>query len=420
MPFRIALAVRACVVGGAISGLVGSVAAPVSAQSLVGRPFEDVVRYLGSPDPKLRVEAMRTLALTAHPDAIGPIARLAADPVDAIQLEALETLLRFYLSEVPTGTKRVAGVFETGRKDPGEAAFAIGPYQLLPRAVPEALKDGLAKAMRDDQARVRREATWTLGAIVPPPAGGAAEASLAANLRDPDESVRAAAARVAGAVRAASLGDALVAAMNDPREDVQLAAMRALGDIGEKRASRALRERFVHDQRGPGAEAALDGLARLADPASQPVFFEQVGSKDADLRRAAFEGLARLGDVAAIRAVEARTEGERDRTVRLARAFALARDAGRGLPELTAALGDDRRAEQVMAYLVELGRPHVKALLPKLADPDVPTRGRVVQVFGIVGGPDALQALEPTTRDPDPVVARAAEHAIARIRLIGR
>ena len=87
--------------------------------------------------------------------------------------------------------------------------------------------------------------------------------------------------------------------------------MRALGDIGEKRASRALRERFVHDQHGQGAEAALDGLARLADPASQPVFFEQVASRDADLRRAAFEGLARLGDVAAIRAVEARTGGEK-------------------------------------------------------------------------------------------------------------
>jgi HEAT repeat protein len=411
---------RLAVVAAAVLAVLAADASTAAAQTLVGRPFEDVVRYLTSPDPKLRVEAMRTLAQTAHPDAIGPIAGLAADPVEAIQLEALETLLHFYLPEVQSGTKRVAGVFETGRKDPGETAFVIGPYQLLPRAVPEALKNGLAKAMRDDQPRVRREATWTLGAIVPPPAGAAAEASLAANLRDPDDSVRAAAARVAGAVRAASLGDALVAAMNDARQDVQLAAMRALGDIGEKRASRALRERFVHDQRGPAAEAALDGLARLADPASQPVFFEQVGSKDADLRRAAFEGLARLGDVAAIRAVEARTGNERDRTVRLARAFALARDGGRGLPELTAALGDDRRAEQVMAYLVELGRPHVKALVPRLADPDVPTRGRIVQVFGIVGGPDALQALEPTTRDPDPVVARAAEHAIARIRLVGR
>jgi HEAT repeat protein len=391
-----------------------------AAQSLVGRPFEDVVRYLASPEAKLRVEAMRTLAQTGHPDAIGPIAALAGDPIDDVQIEALETLLRFYLPEVDAGTKRIAGIVETGRRDPAEAGFFVGPYQLLPRAVPEALKAGLAKAMRDDQPRIRRAATWTVGAIVPPPAGAAVEAALAANLRDPDHGVREAAARVAGAVRAGSLGDALVAAMNDDRKDVQLAAMRALGDIGEKRAASALRERFEHERRGDAAEAALDGLARLADPGSQPVFFAHVGSKDADLRRAAFEGLARLGDPAAIRAVEARTVNERDRTVRLARAFALSRDGGRGLDDLVAALGDDRRAEQAMAYLVELGRPHVKALVPRLAEPDVPTRGRLVQVFGIVGGPEALRALEPTTRDPDPAVARAAEHAIARIRLLAR
>jgi len=406
---------------GAAAALVvaalGAAAAAAPPQSLVGRPFEDVVRYLASPDPKLRVEAMRTLAQTAHPDAIGPIAQLVADPDDDVQLEALDTLLHFYLTDVPVGTKRVAVVFETGRKDPGEAAFAIGPYQILPRPVPDAVRTSLAKAMRDDQARIRREATWTLGTIVPPPAGAAAEASLAANLRDPDDDVRVAAARVAGAVRAASLGDALVAAMNDAKQDVQLAAMRALGDIGEKRASRALRERFLHDQHGQGAEAALDGLARLADPASQPVFFEQVTSRDADLRRAAFEGLARLGDVAAIRAVEARTGGEHDRRARLARAFALARDGGRGVPDLLKAIGEDHLAEQVMAYLVELGRGHVKELLPALASPDVPTRGRIVQVLGIVGGPEALQALEPSMRDPDPAVARAAEHAIARVHL---
>jgi HEAT repeat protein len=406
------------VAGAAVAALLVA-AAPggASAQTMVGRPFEDVVRYLASPDPKIRVEAMRTLAQTAHPDAIGPIARLAADPVESIQLEALDTLLRFYLTDIPSQKKFVAGIFETGRKDPGEAAFLMGPYILLPRAVPDGLRESLAKAMRDDQARVRREATWTFGAVVPPPAGAAAEAALGANLRDGDDGVRIAAARVAGAVRAASLGDALVAAMNDSREDVQLAAMRALGDIGEKRSSRALRERFEHDRRGAGAEAALDGLARLADPASQPVFFEQVASKDADLRRAAFEGLARLGDVAAIRAVETRTTGERDKVVRLARAFALARDGGRGLAELVPALSDDRRAEQAMAYLVELGRAHVKALTPGLSNPDVPIRGRLVQVLGIIGGPDALAALQPSTRDQDPEVARAAEHAIARIKL---
>ena len=95
----------------------------------------------------------------------------------------------------------------------------------------------------------------------------------------------------------------------------------------------------------------------------------------------------------------------------------VARDGGRGVPDLLKAIGEDHLAEQVMAYLVELGRGHVKELLPALASPDVATRGRIVQVLGIVGGPEALQALEPSMRDPDPAVARAAEHAIARVHL---
>jgi len=51
----------------ALAMLVALVAAAdLAAQSLslVGRPFEDVVRYLASQDPKVRVEAMRTLGAT--------------------------------------------------------------------------------------------------------------------------------------------------------------------------------------------------------------------------------------------------------------------------------------------------------------------------------------------------------------------
>jgi hypothetical protein len=40
--------------------------------------------------------------------------------------------------------------------------------------------------------------------------------------------------------------------------------------------------------------------------------------------------------------------------------------------------------------------------------------------LGLIGGEQALAALEPVRRDPDTDVARAAERAIARIRLAQR
>lgn len=396
-----------------------TMAGPAFAQNRASevRPFEDVVRELDSHDPKVRVEAMRSLARAGHPEAIGHIAKLLTDPVEDLQVEAIDTLLNFYLLDIPTKSKRVAGVFEVGRGSRAEAAFELGPFVLLPRAVPDSLKHGLAGAMRDDWAKLRAEATWTLGALVPPPAGAEAEQALAANLRDPEVSVRLAAARVAGAVRAQSLGDALVAAMNDPNEDVKVAAMRSLGDIREERGVRALREQLDFHKKGRVARAAIDGLARIASSQSLETFNAYAADKDASIRRSAFEGVGRIGDKVAIDALIAASSEERDSTVRLARAFALERAGGAGLADLVRALGSSRDADLAMAYLVELGRPAVKGLATLLKDPEPRVRERIAQTLGLIGGDEARAALEPTTKDPDVAVARAAERGIARMRL---
>ena len=123
---------------------------PVSAQETAGRPFEEVARDLSSPDPKVRVNAMRTLNKAGHPDAIQYIARLLTDPKDDIQLEALNTLLGFYLPDVPAKSKRVAGIIEVEGGSRAARAFEQGPFILLPRPAPPELKKGLAGAMRDD------------------------------------------------------------------------------------------------------------------------------------------------------------------------------------------------------------------------------------------------------------------------------
>src|SRR5918992_199220 len=44
------------------------------------RPFEEIARDLTSQHPNVRVEAMRTLAAAAHPDAIAHLAVLLTDP----------------------------------------------------------------------------------------------------------------------------------------------------------------------------------------------------------------------------------------------------------------------------------------------------------------------------------------------------
>ena len=71
--------------------------------------------------------------------------------------------------------------------------------------------------------------------------------------------------------------------------------MRALGDIGEPRAVKALTEQLKYYGKGEGAWSALEALARIAHPSSVPVFVQHLTNKDPLLRRAAAEGLGRVG-----------------------------------------------------------------------------------------------------------------------------
>jgi HEAT repeat protein len=81
---------------------------------------------------------------------------------------------------------------------------------------------------------------------------------------------------------------------------------------------------------------------------------------------------------------------------------------------LAATLDDDALAPQAMAYLVDLGRPAVPALAPYLRANQPSVRERTAMVLGLIGGPEAVAALESVGQDPEVRVARAVERAVAR------
>lgn len=396
-----------------VLALVLATVVPAAAQ----RPYEEVVRDLRSTDPATRVAAMRALATASYPESMAPIAALLTDPQDDIQLEAIDTLLAFVVTDKVTTTRRVALVVEVRDKKRAEAVFDLGPFVILPRPVVPEVVAGLAGAMRDANPRVRLDATYALGVLARPPADATATEVLTAALRDPEPAVRVAAARVAGALRASGAGDALIGAINDKRADVKAAAMRALGDLREGRAIQALSEQLAFYGKGPLAVAALDGLARIAHPSSVPVFQQQLASKDDELRRLAAEGLARSGSASLSLPTLESSVTDRNRGTALAVAYAL-QSAGRpAIDRLVAGLADERLQAQAMLYLTELGRPVARQLGGYLQMPEPATRQAVAMVLGVIGGEDALAALERAKLDPDTEVARAAERAIARARM---
>ena len=193
-------------------------------------PFEDVVRNLRNSDPKVRVSALRLLRDAQHLEAIKPIAPLVNDPVEEIQLEALDTELSFYLVEhAPAKRKwlRAGSPFE----GPRAAVVRPGPLVAWPRPVPHELVDALLKALDDEDGRVRSEAAYTLGIVGRAPLTADESARLVKALDHPDPATRTAAARVIGRLQVEERGETLLKAINDPNEQVRFASMRALGDL---------------------------------------------------------------------------------------------------------------------------------------------------------------------------------------------
>ena len=74
--------------------------------------FDDVVRNLRNPDPKVRLNAIRLLRDAKYPESIAPMAPLVLDPVDEVQLDAIAAELSFFLDQDVKSKKMIGFVVE--------------------------------------------------------------------------------------------------------------------------------------------------------------------------------------------------------------------------------------------------------------------------------------------------------------------
>jgi HEAT repeat protein len=383
------------------------VATAASALAQAPARFEDVVRNLRNPDPKVRISAVRLLRETGYAEAVTPLAGVVNDQVNEIQLEAIDAELSYYLVEPVSAKKKVALVVE-----------------VWPKPVPTELVDALLQAVDDEDKKVRVEAIYTLGVIG---SGGQIKMSEAAvgrllkALDHYDPAVRAGAARVVGRLRVRSAGDALLKAVNDSNAEVRYAAMRALGMIGEERAVQALTEQLNYYGRGEGAWSALDALARIASPSSVAVFKARLTDKDPYLRRASAEGLARLGDTSVVEQFVSDVNMDESDMVRAAMAFALYKTGQiTYMDRLIDFAGSDRLQPQLQEYFIELGSAAVTPVVARLREPDDDVRRNLATILGAIGDQAATPALVALKEDRSKDVSAAATSAIERLKMTGR
>lgn len=418
----------------AVSAAVSVSGADVAAQQ--ARAFEAVVADLKSPDARTRLDAVRQLSESGHAEAALPLAALLNDPDERVAREAMYAELGLYLGARVQGERRVAFVVEMPRSNPASRAFADSWGSLPVMPVPAEVIEGLSRRLTGEDLLTRLETIAALGVLgqvegpLTPSHEKAAEA-LAQRLGDPKPPIRAAVARAAGRMfrRCAApceapgvqrLGDALVRGLNDPEAPVLMAVIEGLGEMRYARAIDALTQVYEYfNKKQPPALAALDALGRIGSTSSVPLFKAAASRKEPAARRAAVEGLARAGDREALTAAVTEAQGVRaDTEVVLGAAFALQRAGlGQHLSPLLSAAGGDDTALQVQDYLIELGpgvAPQVAAALPSATGE---ARARLIEVLGVIGGPDQASAIEAARAGGDRRVANAADRALRRLAI---
>jgi HEAT repeat protein len=398
-----------------VTGLLLNAAVAASAQPA---RFDDVVRNLRNPDPKIRLNAVRLLREAGYPEAIVPLAPLVNDPLDPIQLEAIAAELSFFLVRDLPERRKVGLVVEVRSRGAAAEAFELGPLAVWPRPAPSELVTALFKAVDDENARVRMEAIYTAATIPKGPLSLDDEQLLSKALDHYDPVVRTGAAHLAGRAGVKAAADALIKSISDSNAEVRYASMRALGLLREERVVPTLVEQLKVYGKGEGAWSALDALAHIAHSSSAAVFTERLADKDPNLRRAAAEGLGRLDDKASVSTLETGAGNDPSAMVRAAMAFALQKMGRNYVPRLIEFLDDkDKKVVlQVQNYLIDLGQPVEKELLPSLQEPDEALRAAVAEVLGAIGGDASLTALQ-DLKDRSKDVVEAAQRAVERIKM---
>jgi HEAT repeat protein len=376
-----------------------------SARQVAPPSVQQLTLDVGSPEAKVRREALRSLRERGGPEALILLAHLIGDPQVDIREGAIEAVIGLYVQPPAKRSMRDA-----------QDAFMLAPFRVTPYPVPAELSDALVKALADDYPSVRRDSAYAVGIVMTPPVSPAVSFELTASLSDRTPSVRIAAAEVLGRLRVLPAGVPLIGRINDEVLDVRLAAMRAVGELRDDRAVPALADQFEFYVRGAAGRAAIDALARIGNAQTRALFEAQTDSGYPAHRQSAYEGLARIGQLGpAVPRIEMAMASEKDRRVRTAMAFALAAAGRPTLDPLFEALADRDLADQALEYLVEIGPQHASAIAARLGDQNPAVREQIAIALGFIGGQDAVAALAAAANDASPEVRTAA--SVAQLRM---
>lgn len=379
--------------------------------------WQDVIRNLRHPKPEVRLEAVEKLGEAAYVPGIEPVAPLIGDPDDRVQSAALEAELTFFVTE-RLGSIRVLSMGSS--KSRAQQAFDAGPLIRTATIAPTVLVDQLIAAMRDENARVRFDAIHALGFIADTPLSQTQERGLIDGLDHYDPVMRAATARVLGRMHLRVAGDKLIDALSDSNGIVREFAIESVGRVREDRALTALRD-YVVKAGNRNVDLLMLAVARIGSPDDRDLFRQRLSDRNPVTRRAAIEGLGRIGDRESIEPIAQLMKTDKSEEVKLAAAFGLQLLGQVQTHVIASAMLLEDQRMQAQEYLFELGRASVPGIESALkVAVDSRHRSDLLQSVGYLGNVDDIGIVEPFLKDKDDRVIRAATNATLRLKRRGQ
>ncbi len=402
---------------------------------------------LESPDPAERIKAVGELRSSGdaylHLDALSGMLSDASGPVRRAAIEAL----------IDLGGDQVRPPLAVATRDPLPDLQIMAVEGLVDTYVPDYVRTGRLAAVKSMTSSLRSRLSNPTPVVVPAyvTVDGEVARAIGAVVREgrnPD--ARATAARALGVLRAGqereallagirsrdpsvviqstvafkkigdpSVGDDLVFLLRDPERSVQEAACEALGQLRTVVAIPALIRVIQEAKRATTRAKALEALAKIPDKGGRDRFLQYLEHRDKMMRRAAAEGLGRIGDPADRARVSQRLSREKAGSARLALAFAAVRLGDSApLEHLLRGLNSAVHRFEARALLEELARD--AAVREKLYSPLLSgtndQRQHLAHVMGVSGSEDSLPHLETLVDDSRPDVALAAIEAVRLLR----
>ncbi len=264
---------------------------------------EALTALLGDPDAEVRAQAAAALATLDDPRAVTPLARAAADPETSASLAAIsglnevlarrsnwrkDSLPADFDQEAALAEAERAALLAAGDEDPAvreEAARALAVF-----ASTEADEALVELALSDARAEVTAEATRQIAASRRP----RLRRLLIAALETKEETRRARAVSVLGAIGGAETGRLLVEALHDPSPQVVEAALTGL----ETAEVDGMVDRLIPELRHPEARvraAVAAQLGRQRAPEAVEPLVAALGDPEEEVRVSALSALSRMG-----------------------------------------------------------------------------------------------------------------------------